>query len=173
MFGFFLCSLSAISQVYVNKKWVAVNGVPDIVDWCASAFDQVGNIIVVGNTMTSPGNPDILLTKYDRNGDVTWSATYAGSAGAHYYGAALTTDQNGNIYVTGVTTSTTNSLDVTTLKYNPQGTLTWAYTYNGIGNLADIPSCIRLGPDGSIYIAGSTYTVSLRRTTSCEADPTC
>jgi hypothetical protein len=142
----------------VNKKWVTVNGAPEAVDWSASAFDASGNIIVVGNSMVAPGNPDILLTKYDRNGDVIWSTTYGGSAGAQDYGAALTTDQYGNIYVAGVITSATTFLDVIVLKYSPSGSLLWNVTYNGTGNLADVPSSIRLAPDGSIYVAGSTYS---------------
>ena len=152
-----LFTLSSMAQQYVNKEWVKTSGLPDAVDWNASVFDAVGNIIVVGNTLTAPGNPDILVTKYNRDGDLLWQQSYGGPIGAQDYGVAVAADQSGNCYVAGVLTTQTNLQDVVVLKYNSTGALIWSQTWNGNANWIDAPSSIALATDGSVYVAGSSY----------------
>ena len=85
-------SLSASAQMYVNREWVETTGVPDNLDWTASTFDALGNVIVVGNTLVAPDNPDVLITKYGPTGAVLWQHTFAGGAGGQDYGAAVNAD---------------------------------------------------------------------------------
>ena len=121
-----------------------------------SSFDAQGNVIVVGNTLVAPGNPDVLITKYDREGVLLWQHTFAGTAGAQDYGVAVAADGSGNCFVAAAVTNTASSLDIAILKYNGSGTLVWSAMWNGPTNLMDAPSCVSIDPSGNIYAAGST-----------------
>ena len=112
---------------------------------------------MTGNTVVAPGNADILLIKMDPQGNMLWQHTYGGPDGAQDYGVALTTDQYGNIYVSGVVSNISSALDVVVLKYAANGSLVWSQQFNGAANLYDVPSSMALGEDGSLYIAGTTY----------------
>ena len=119
-------------------------------------FDAQGNVIMVGNTLVAPGNPDVLITKYDRAGTLLWQQTFAGTAGVQDYGVAVAADGSGNCFVAAAVTNTSSSLDIAVLKYNAAGTLVWSAFWNGPANLMDAPSCVAIDPSGNIYAAGST-----------------
>lgn len=144
--------------MYVNKEWAETTGAPDNLDWTASTFDAQGNVIVVGNTLAAPGNPDVLITKYDRAGTLLWQQTFAGTAGAQDYGVAVVADASGNCFVAAAITNLTTGLDIAVLKYNSSGTLLWSAAWNGPANLMDAPSCLAIDPSGNIYAAGSTLS---------------
>lgn len=149
-------AVSVPAQMYVNKKWVQTTGAPDNIDWTASTFDALGNVIVVGNTLVSPGNPDVLITKYDSEGALLWQQTFAGSANAQDYGVAVVADGAGNCFVAATVTNTNSSLDIAVLKYDTNGALVWSAMWNGPTNLMDAPSCIAIDASGNVYAAGST-----------------
>ena len=142
--------------MYANKEWVEITGAPDNLDRTANTFDAQGSVIVVGNTLVAPGNPDVLITKYDREGVLLWQQTFAGTAGTQDHGVAVTADRSGNCFVAAAVTNTTTSLDIAVLKYNASGTLVWSALWNGPTNLMDAPSCIALDASGNVYAAGST-----------------
>ncbi len=146
-----------MAQTYVNKEWMAQSGLPDTIDWSASALDQYGNIIMAGNTLVGPGDPDILVTKTSKEGNLLWQRTYGGAAHGPDYGAAVTVDGSGNVFVAGATTNAGSMLDIVVIKYGLDGGLLWTRTWNGTGNLIDAPSSIRLDAAGAIYVAGITY----------------
>lgn len=146
-----------VAQMYVNKEWAETTGLPDDIDWTATALDNEGNILVVGNTLQSPGNPDVLISKYNREGDLIWQRTYGGNAEAQDYGVAVATDNSGNCYVAGTVTNSGSSLDIAVLKYNAAGDLLWHTEWDGPSNLFDAPSSVVLDPVGNIYVAGTTY----------------
>ncbi|MBX2972487.1 MAG: hypothetical protein KF797_05250 [Flavobacteriales bacterium] len=133
------CAQSLCGQVYVNKEWERTSGLPDTLSWSATSFDINGNVIAVGNTQVAPGNPDILVVKMNDHGTVLWERTFGGPDNAQDYGVAAVTDQFGHIYVAGVVTSMTTLMDVAVLKYAPNGDLLWSRTFNGPGNLFDVP----------------------------------
>jgi len=147
----------SVAQTYVNKEWAETIGLPDSLDWSASVFDPSGNIIMTGNTLNAPGDPDVLIAKYDRNGDLIWQQTYGGDAHGPDYGAAVTTDASGNSFIAAAVTTAGAFQDIAVLKYNPAGTLLWSRTWDGPGNLIDAPTSIKLDPTGKIYVAGITY----------------
>lgn len=152
-----ILTLALSAQMYVNKEWAETTGLPDDIDWTATAFDNEGNIIVVGNTLQTPGNPEVLISKYSTDGEVIWQRTYGGNAEAHDYGVAVATDNTGNCFVAGTVTNTGSSLDIAVLKYNAAGDLLWHTEWNGPTNLYDAPSSIALDPVGNVYVAGTTY----------------
>ncbi len=143
--------------MYVNREWVETTGVPDNLDWTASTFDALGNVIVVGNTLVAPDNPDVLITKYGPTGAVLWQHTFAGGAGGQDYGAAVKADASGNCFVAAAVTGVGTDFDIAVLKYSANGTLLWSSTWNGPNNLADAPSCVSFDASGNIFVAGSTF----------------
>ena len=141
----------------MNREWVETTGVPDNLDWTASTFDALGNVIVVGNTLVAPDNPDVLITKYGPTGAVLWQHTFAGGAGGQDYGAAVKADASGNCFVAAAVTGVGTDFDMAVLKYDANGSLLWSTVWNGPNNLADAPSCISFDANGNIFIAGSTF----------------
>ena len=157
--GLLLClSEQLAGQFYVNKEWAIQTGLPDALDWSASVLDHEDNIIIVGNTLVQPNDPDILITKFDKDGNVLWEQLYAGPANAQDYGVGVVADQNGTLYVAGVITTTSGFLDVVLLKYTSTGSLLWGQTWSGGTGLADVITSMVLDDTGNIYLAGSTYS---------------
>ncbi len=145
------------AQTYVNKEWAATGGIPSNIDWTATALDPQGNIFVVGNTLVAPGNPDVLVGKYSKDGGLVWQQHYHGNASMEDYGVAVATDGGGNCFVAATVGNSGTSFDVAVLKYNPDGQLLWHTEWNGTANLPDIPASIALDASGNIYVAGTTY----------------
>lgn len=70
---------------------------------------------------------------------------------------ALAADAAGNAYVTGVTTAGATA-DVLTVKYNAQGVVQWAVTYDG-GD-SDHGFAVAVDASGNVYVAGRSWTES-------------
>jgi Beta-propeller repeat len=106
-----------------------------------------------------------------------WS-TYVGGQNLDYF-KDMAVDPAGATYVTGYTVggmpttpgafqtaASTGGADGWVGKLSPDGsTLVWA-TFVG-GKNADTPSDIAVGPDGSVYIAGSTWSATYPVTAGC------
>jgi len=118
--------------------------------------DNSGNIYAIGSTMSyGAGDFDVLLLKYDSNGNLLWNITCGGSG--YEEGKAIVLDNSGDIYVAGVTTSYgAGNLDVYLLKYNSSGDLQWSTTWGGPDN--DRGEGIAIDNSGNIYITGDTVS---------------
>ena len=68
---------------------------------------------------------------------------------------ALAADAAGNTYVTG-TTNVGATTDVLTVKYNSQGVVQWAVTYDG-GDF-DAGSAVAVDASGNVYVTGQSWT---------------
>jgi uncharacterized delta-60 repeat protein len=155
---FALLSMQATAQTFVNKSWVKTTGLPDAVNWTGSSFDSEKNLIFVGNTVTSPGNANILVTKYLSDGSIAWQRVAGGLAGLNDYGVAVTVDNQNNSYVAAAMTASNGLFDFAVLKYDAQGTLQWTATWDGTNHLHDIPTAITLDDVGNIIVAGSSIS---------------
>jgi hypothetical protein len=67
---------------------------------------------------------------------------------------AMAADAAGNVYVTGVTTAGATE-DVLTVKYNSQGVVQWAVTYDG-GD-ADQGFAVAVDAGGNVYVTGRSW----------------
>lgn len=146
------------AQNYINKKWVQSTGQPDNLNWTASTLDVYQDLIVVGNTQTSPGVSAVLVTKYDALGDELWQRTYSGTAGANNHGVAVVTNASGDVFVAATVNNSSTDLDLAVLKYDLGGTLVWVAQWNGPSNLADVPAALALDSIGNIFICGASFT---------------
>ncbi len=143
----------------------------------AVAVDKSGNVFVAGDffgqavfgdvTLTSAGETDLFLAKYDQNGALQW-AQRAGGVGADA-GNHVAVDAAGNVYITGwfrdsatfgnVTLTNTGEYTAFVARYDPNGNLRWAvrpdssqYSYG---------SAVAVDSVGNIILAG-TYEGAIR-----------
>jgi len=141
--------------------------------------DNENNVYITGNVgdtgiyatpgsyQSSDGYGDhSFIAKFDSSCHLKWSTYYGGNYTEYGYGVAC--DDSLNVYITGVTTSTSGiasagayqpvygggDYDVFLAKFNDTGALQWSTYYGGSGDdqSADI-ACDGLG---NIYIAGLT-----------------
>jgi len=140
----------------------------------AIATDANGNVIVTGGftspsfligttTLTSAGYEDLFIVKYDSLGNVLW-ANSAGGVDLDE-GIDITTDNSGNILLTGIffgptisfgtttlTSAATGSADIFIVKYDPMGNVIWAKSAGGTGY--DQAQSISTDNLGNVVIAG-------------------
>jgi len=123
-------------------------------------------------TDTDGSNDDGFIAKYDKDGNVVWAAKQSGSGDD--YSADVSTDRNGNVYVSGYYTtsldlysknSTTSSAQLTgtgrdgfIAKYDKDGNVVWAAKQSGSGN--DTTYSVSTDRYGNVYVSGY-YTTSL------------
>ncbi|MCX7732794.1 MAG: T9SS type A sorting domain-containing protein [candidate division WOR-3 bacterium] len=119
-------------------------------------FDPQGNIIVCGaGEKGTAGSTDMLVAKFNPWGETLWVRSYGGIVGSEEDMAhALAVDSLGNIYVVGVTAqSVPYDLDITWLKFSPEGNLLWARRTMLPDD--DIGYDIEIGLQGDIYVCGA------------------
>ena len=138
--------------------------------YLAGATKSASNIASGGfqNTYSAGVNSfaDAFLVKFNSAGVRQW-ATYYGDTGTET-GYACATDLNGNVYLAGTTTSTTNIAfggfqnttlgpgydDIFLVKFNSAGVRQWATYYGGSENDQG-PSCI-VDANSNVYLSGTT-----------------
>lgn len=121
------------------------------------AADQDGNIYVCGaGEKAVAGSNDMLLVKYNRWGETLWVRSYGGATGSDGdIAQALAVDSVGNVYVVGATEyAAPVDVDITWLKYDPNGNLLWAQRTMFPDD--DIGYDIVIGKQGDVYICGAT-----------------
>ncbi len=150
-----------------NKIWSKQIG---NAKYYASSFgitiDKLGNIYLVGDANASlvkesqNGKVDYFIAKYDESGDIIWTRQ-SGGYGGYTYAKKVTTDNKGNIYITGNTTvglsneSQNGKIDYFIAKYNESGNMLWT---KQIGGESGITKGEGIVTDilGNIYVSGYT-----------------
>lgn len=151
----FLINSNIYSQTYVNKEWEATTGNVGSIDRTASVLDNNEDLIVVSNTINAANNTDVLITKYDREGNVLWQKTYDGASHGDDYGVQVKVNGSNDIFVASSIYGTASN-DFGLLKYAENGTLVWSNTWNGAANGIDVPADLDLDNIGNIYLVGGT-----------------
>lgn len=131
-----------------------------------SVFDMMedasGNIYIAGSTLTPTHGYDYDLVKLDSNLVIQWEKTYDGAGHLDDVIRSVKADAAGNVYVTGLTTTTSQGLNYLTQKYNSAGTLIWSQSYNDSLNGDDEAHALVLdNAETSLYVTGFSYTDSL------------
>jgi hypothetical protein len=185
---FFLCTFLSISNnAEAQFQWVSGFGGSSSPEMGQSVYlDTDGNVYTTGhfqgtsdfdpgpgvfNLSTFDAYPEIFISKLDVSGNFIW----AKSMGLFDddYGHAITTDNFGNVYVTGIFrgNSTIGSsvfiavgtYDIFLCKLDPLGNYLWQKQFSGSGTHS--ASSIDLDANGNIYLTG--YNSG-----TCDFDPT-
>jgi large repetitive protein len=143
--------------------------------------DMSGNVVVCGyfsmgsitfgvNTFINTGTGgDLFLVKYSSSGSVLWATSASGPG--NDIGQSLSTDLNGNFYMTGTfegsisfgtttLTAVSNTYsDIFIAKYSASGSLSWAISAGGTNN--DHVFDISTDAAGDILIAGRFQSPTL------------
>ena len=138
--------------------------------------DPSGNVYSIGyfnatvafgaTNLTSNGNEDVFVTKFDASGNFIWAKNFGGSGVD--IGSSIVTDGLGNLFITGSFHGTAGSpatfggfnlvavgsYDIFVCKLSAStGTVTWAKTMGGDNK--DEGISIGLDPANNIYIGGN------------------
>ena len=128
-----------------NLDYAVLKYAPNVNLLWASRFDSTNTIQAQPTGFALDPNAQTLVTgnagtvKYDPQGNLLWTAPYAGNACA--------SDANGNSFVTGFGTN------FNTVKLSPGGTNLWTATYRDVG--PTIGQTIAMDDNGNAYVAGS------------------
>jgi outer membrane protein assembly factor BamB len=113
--------------------------------------DADGYVYVTGTSATT-GSNDWTTIKYNPAGAQEWLRTLNGGGSDAAF--AITTDDAGNLYVTG---SSGGGLYYLTAKYSATGDRLWVQSFADIGE-GDAASDIAVDHDGNVYVTG--YSVA-------------
>ncbi|MEA3495495.1 MAG: PKD domain-containing protein, partial [Bacteroidota bacterium] len=183
-FGFSCGEYSSYNTLIIdpmpNLEWGTYYGGTNV--GYGIATDQNGNVYVTGWTYSTTaiatsgahqptfgGGIDAFIVKFNTSGQRLWGTYYGGTS--NDYGNGITTDQNGNVYVSGSTHSTTaiatsgshqstfgGGIDAFIVKFNSSGQRLWGTYYGGSGY--DSGPGIATDKNGNIYVSGSTSSTS-------------
>jgi uncharacterized delta-60 repeat protein len=122
-------------------------------------LDNNGNPCIVSKTATASQGTDYVIAKYNTsNGETLWVRTYNGTANGADDARAIVSDNQGNIYVTGMTAGSGTGNDITIIKYNSSGVLQWQRSFsNPDTNATDAGYWIALDNFNNVYVYGSSY----------------
>lgn len=164
------CYSSATGNDYVTIKyspagseiWSAVyDGPASASDMPAMVvLDNSGNVLVTGSSTGSGTSIDYATVKYNSAGSQQWAARYNGTANNVDEACAVTTDIDGNVYVTGKERINGAIYDYATIRYNSAGTQQWAARFNGAGNLSDGATSVKVDNLGNVYVTGNSVSGS-------------
>jgi hypothetical protein len=129
------------------------------------SLDNSSNVYITGYSYngTADSTSDYATLKYDSGGNLAWVRRYNGTGNNKDMAMAVTTDNSGNCYVTGMSRSgsTLGTEDYVTIKYLPNGDSSWVKRYNGTGNGYEEPADIKTDNSGNVFITGTTSKTGL------------
>ncbi len=120
----------------------------------AMAVDHMGNIYVTGTSAGTETYFDYLTVKYYPDGETAWVRRYNGPGNDMDAARAITADDSGNVYVTGVSYGNGTLSDYTTIKYLPNGDTAWVRRYDGPPSHNDGALDIAVDDSGNVYLTG-------------------
>ncbi|MCE3229783.1 MAG: hypothetical protein K0S32_4334 [Bacteroidetes bacterium] len=126
-------------------------------------------------TLTTAGDNDIFIAKYDMGGNLIWAKREGG--GKSERGMGVANDAAGNVYVCGHITDTSNfngttapgygGKDIFVAKYDMNGNFQWARVAGSTGR--DEAKSVKVDASGNVYICGlfSNNTTFGAQTLTC------
>ena len=143
------------TNIYVGTK-----PGPDVAQ--AIATDARSNVFVTGFSTgiysTSPGyGYDYATLAYSPSGIPLWTNRYTIAGNYEDVSTAIAVDRNGNVFVTGYSSSGTN-YDYATIAYAGDGTPVWTNRYNGPANSGDYATGIAIDNSNNVIVTG--YSIS-------------
>jgi hypothetical protein len=143
------------------QQWAVQYNGPGSNSWDegdAIAVDKWGNVYVTGiSEQTVLWTNAFCTIKYNSSGVQQWISRYRynpNSASSGDGPKAISVDDAGNVYVTGVSTGIGTGTDYATIKYNSNGDSVWVRRYNGYWNSNDIANSLIVDRYGNVFVTG-------------------
>jgi hypothetical protein len=169
-----LASIASFGQTQ-NWLWAKSMGGSNSDYGQSVATDVKGNVYITGyfsspsitfgsTVLTNAGKNDFFIAKYDSIGNPLWAKSAGGNGDDKGFG--ITTDKNGNIFVTGNFESSSIKFDNITLansgffivKYNASGNVLWAKDAGGHVSHINGGNCIATDTSGNVCVTGSFFS---------------
>lgn len=162
------CQISGFGQsngyYYVTRKytpdgtqvWESLYDITDIIGFwgheVSLAVDAVGNVYLADFVSPEDDQGDYITIKYTSSGTLSWVNYYNGPGIYHDVANAIAVDSEGNVYVTGISSSEGYNMDCVTIKYSTDGALLWLSRYDSGGWDGGI--AIAVDDIGYVYVTG-------------------
>lgn len=128
-------------------------------NWSESAvglvIDGAGDVYVAASSYYAGNVTDVVLLKYDPDGDSLWTRNWHGGFGTDWpIGLAL--DPHGNVDVVGNTIAVNagTNFDWVVLEYDPAGNLLWTRKLAGALLAPDYSHAMAVAANGDVYATG-------------------
>ncbi len=148
---------------HIKARSYADNGVGMISHPVGIVSDTAKQSYVAGTSTVAGLTSVIKLVKYDSLFNEIWATTWGDSTKSNT-AAFMGMDQPltiGHVYVTGSTPNASGGTDIVTLRFNPDGTLSWERKLPVANPLcASVGVGLTINQMGSVYVTGTTYNGS-------------
>ncbi|MFX0064694.1 MAG: hypothetical protein ACFFC7_21180 [Candidatus Hermodarchaeota archaeon] len=134
--------------------------------WQTSGMDIGQSVVVdrntyvytIGTSAPEESGSNLVLVKWDDQGNQLWNRSWGGSEAANGEGIAI--NDEGSIYTVGskVTLGSDSGTDLVLVKWDTEGYQLWNQTWDG--SPYDLGLNLAIDTDGSIYTVGSIETVT-------------
>ena len=144
-----------------NLLWSKYYGGSAVDAYFSTDLLSDGSIIAMGMTGSfGAGNTDLIMSKFDVNGNVLWSKTFGGS-GADV-GSHVEENQNNEIVFSGHSSNSGGNSNLILGATDLNGNLLWLKKYGGSGNESgDLwANTMDLTQDNGVVIVGGTFSFS-------------
>ncbi len=157
-------TISGIATIKYNRdgiqQWAAIYNDAGVT---ALVLDEAGNVYVTGTVdkeFEEDPDADFITIKYNNNnGQELWAKRFNGPRNHYDEGLAITADESGNVYVTGLTFGTTDEMynyDYATVKYDTNGNQQWAAFYNGPASSLDFGIAVAVDASHNVFVTGQS-----------------
>ena len=149
------------------EQWVAQYNNPDTSlsdGGYGIEVDAAGSVYVCGQSQGAGTGSDIVVIKYDQDGNQLWVTRYDGDNNDYDTpsdeegGKCMTIDASSNIYVTGCSRGALSYNDYITLAFTPDSILQWDVTYNCCDS-TDYGLAIAADDSGYVAVTGRSIDV--------------
>jgi len=143
----------------VNWSYIKTIGTENP-DWAlAVTVGADGNIYAAGRLVdTVLPYHHITVTCVNAAGEEQWAYLRGGTSGRQEQARDLLCSTRGRVYACGWTDRSFpyDGDDIVVIQLDSAGNEVWEYVYTGTGDSVDIAEAIAEGPDGEIYVAGTS-----------------
>lgn len=159
-FAFFLffCFQTGSAQVTIGWKHTLKNSLNSINKANFMDLDRAGNCYVAGTTWLPDSAKDILLIKFNPNGEEAWRRVYDNPEHGDDIPVCFSLDAEGNVFVAGVSRNKANNADILLVKFSPDGIPVADQRFDGPAHGFDSPTSVRCDRVGNVILAGYETT---------------
>jgi hypothetical protein len=120
-------------------------------------LDDNGDFYVAGSSYRDSQTRDFLAMRCNNAGEVLWAHHFDVEQGSDDVATGLTVSADGHLYVTGYSSRDSSYRDIVTVQFGFEGHPLATVRRAGSAGRDDTPAAIVAGPDGEVYIAGTTW----------------